>query len=886
MPSLHRHPRTLLPILIVLIWAGCAWAGQPAPAPSVADIDRAMNEALALLGLERDADATPLLTQAREMARALGDSRREAEATRRLAVIALDRGELTSAETQLDAAAVLFESVDDQVGVARVLRHRASLADQRGDRQEALRLASQVLPTFERLGLVEDQVRTLYLLVRAGEDSNAVQALHRGIELAHSAQLHELEGILVHSRGDWRFGLGEFDAALKDYETASALYERAGRRGSQARVWVSMGRLHRAHGAYAESLAYYERARDLQRAIGDRPGEIQSINAIATALNNLERQDDALKAYEDAYALAQTTTSPRIVNFQRGNLGGHYIVMRQFDKALPLVEESARLEPNPTTKAIRLVQLGIVLRELGRREEALVAFNEAVDSLRRLNNNERLFPILMDRALLLQQFGRTDEAIVDARAALDVVEKIRARLAPSDFLKQGFNQRNQSIYELAIGLLTQAKRHDEALEAAEQGRARAFVDLLASRTRKASDSQQAADDARRAASLADIRQEAVRLGAPVIAYWVGEKTTWIWAVATDGTLTAASSPVGTTELDALVDAVWAGLDEGPGAFQPTGRGDARGTTKAAPVSPRRAARLLYQHLLAPVAAALPNRDDALVTLIPHGPLLRVSFSALVDDRDRYMVERFAFHYAPSVATLLQTARRRHAAAGGSERVLLVANPSGMPSVDSAALPPLPGTAQEADAVAHAVGAGRVTRLEGSAATERGVRAALGTAGIAHFATHGVVDDKQPLASFLALSSTSPEAGDNDGRLSTEEIYAIPMAADLVVLSACRSGLGRVSADGMVGLTRAFFSAGAPSLVATLWDVADAPPARLWPAFYERVGTLGKARALRQAQLSLLADLRAGRVTTQSSFGPVALNDRPVFWANFILIGEP
>jgi hypothetical protein len=244
-----------------------------------------------------------------------------------------------------------------------------------------------------------------------------------------------------------------------------------------------------------------------------------------------------------------------------------------------LVEESAP-EPNPTTKAIRHVQLGIVLRELGRRAEALVAFNEAVDALRRLNNNERLFPILMDRALLLQQFGRTDEAIVDARAALDVVEKIRARLAPSDFLKQGFNQRNQSIYELAIGLLTQAKRHDEALEAAEQGRARAFVDLLASRSRQASDSQQTTDDARRAASLADIRQEAVRLGAPVIAYWVGEKTTWIWAVATDAT--AASSPLGPRN-STHWSTPWAA--DRPGAFQPR-RGDARGTRRlSAPAGP-------------------------------------------------------------------------------------------------------------------------------------------------------------------------------------------------------------------------------------------------------------------------------------------------------------
>lgn len=858
-------------------------AQSPAPPPpTTAEIDAQLAEAARLQDLERAREAVPVLEHAREMARTLHDAQREGEAARRLGALALDRGDLAQATTLLDEAGVLYESANDQVGVARVLRHRALLADYRSDRAEARRLAMQALPVFERHGLIEDQIRALHAIVRTGDDEYAVESMQRGIELAHQAQLYELEGSLIHSRGDWMFGKGDFDAALKDYETSSALFERAGRRGSLASVWVSMGRLHRAHGAYAESLTYYQRARDLERQLGDVPGEVQSINAIATAYSNLGRHDEALEAYEQAYALAQTTGSARIINFQRGNLGGHYLQTSQFAKALPLLEAAAAAETNPTTKAIRDTQLGATLVGLGRLDQGLAAYTESVNALRRLNNSERLFPSLMDRALIYQRLNRMDEAIGDARAALEVLERIRARLAPADFLKQGFNQRNQMIYELAIGLLMQAGRAADALEAAEQGRARAFVDLLASRARTAGT---AVADAQRAASLADIRAETARLGAPSLVYWVGEKTTWIWSVAVDGALTSASSPVGRPEVDALIDAVWAGLDEGVSATAQPRRGDATRTAKAAPVSPRRAARLLYQHLVAPVAGVLPSEAGALVTVVPHGPLLRVAFSALIDDRDRYLVERFAFHYAPSVATLALTAQRRHARTADAP-VLLVAAPTGMPLIGDTALVPLPGTKAEADAVEHAMGSGRVTLLEGGEATEREVRAALGRVGIAHFATHGIVDEKQPLASFLALSAGPGHDTDNDGRLSSEEIYGIPMATDLVVLSACRSGLGRVSADGMVGLTRAFFSAGAPSLVATLWDVADAPPARLWPQFYARVSRMDKARALREAQLALLDDLRAGRVTTTSPFGPVTLNDRPVFWANFVLIGEP
>ena len=100
-------------------------------------------------------------------------------------------------------------------------------------------------------------------------------------------------------------------------------------------------------------------------------------------------------------------------------------------------------------------------------------------------------------------------------------------------------------------------------------------------------------------------------------------------------------------------------------------------------------------------------------------------------------------------------------------------------------------------------------------------------------------------------------------------------------------MGKVSGDGIIGLTRAFFYAGTPSIVATLWDVADEPASLLLPEFYRSLWQLGdKSRALRAAQLQLLQELRAGRVKVSSAHGEVALTEHPVFWASFILVGEP
>jgi CHAT domain-containing protein len=178
----------------------------------------------------------------------------------------------------------------------------------------------------------------------------------------------------------------------------------------------------------------------------------------------------------------------------------------------------------------------------------------------------------------------------------------------------------------------------------------------------------------------------------------------------------------------------------------------------------------------------------------------------------------------------------------------------------------------------------VTLLEGRDATEPRVTAAAAGKAIVHFATHAIVRDEAPNESYLAFG---PGGDSTTGLLTAREVYGLRLNADLVVLSACRSGGGRVTGDGIATFARAFLYAGTPSLVVSLWDVADEPASRLLPAFYGTwLGGASKARSLRRAQLRLLADLRAGTVRVDTRAGPVVLPEHPMFWAGFVLIGEP
>jgi CHAT domain-containing protein len=303
---------------------------------------------------------------------------------------------------------------------------------------------------------------------------------------------------------------------------------------------------------------------------------------------------------------------------------------------------------------------------------------------------------------------------------------------------------------------------------------------------------------------------------------------------------------------------------------------------------RSAWRDLYETLIVPVRAQLPKGGR--LTIIPHGPLFQLSFAALRSATGRYLVEDYELNYAPSISVLQFTSRRQAATtANASSAWAIVGNPATLPSVGSHPLAALPGAGQEIDSIAALAPKGRrVIRLAGGRAGEADLARALETAhpSVLHLATHGFVFDDLKQPPFLALNKHGTQLNE-DGRLTLDEVYGLRLNTDLVVLSACRSGSGRISSDGVIGLTRGFFYAGSPSVLATFWDVTDAATAELMSGFYRQYAkTHAKGSSLRAAQLALLADLRAGRVVVTVGNRRVTLPEHPLLWAAFFLSGEP
>jgi CHAT domain-containing protein len=666
---------------------------------------------------------------------------------------------------------------------------------------------------------------------------------------------------------------GNFAAALDKLQQAAKLPDSASRPRDQAEILSGLGRLYRLHGNDKQALEYFERAREIYRTAKDALGESRMLQSIALSYLRTDDRRKALEFVERAAALAeQETTRSRPLAQSLTVLGGTFLEVGDTRRAIEILENVARTYGRNSPYGVFFF-LNAAYFKTGRFTDALTVADRGVVMTRDARTPQGKIAMLFARAKTLVQLGRRDEAVRDAREGLALIESIRANLIQEDSLKAGYTSRYIDLVNFSIQLLWEAGHPEEAFEAAEQARARSFLDLLGTRNLGLSerdivreeldlldDFEMASDEpllastiSVPAATLDHSVALARRLNTHVLSYWSHPNALFIWVVGADGAVASFRQDTKQRSLEELVSA----------AESRAGVNDT-------------AWRELYRQLIAPVKGKLPKPGSRL-TIVPHGDLFRLPFSALKDPRGRYLVEDYVIDYAPALATFDLVAEREAASAAGA-RYLLAADPRNPPRLaDGGRLTPLAGSKTEVQKIAAQLPSDKVTLMTGSRLRLNDVRRSLEGHSVIHFATHAVVDPERPLESFLALSE-----GD---KLTVRDIYDAPMNADLVMLSACRSASGPISVEGVLGLTRAFLYAGTTSVVASIWDVPDEPSTILVDEFYReyRRGN-EKDRALRAGQLRLLEELRAGRVRAATPAGPMVLPEHPSLWAGFILIG--
>ncbi len=473
---------------------------------------------------------------------------------------------------------------------------------------------------------------------------------------------------------------------------------------------------------------------------------------------------------------------------------------------------------------------------------------------------------------ILQRVNRMKEAESYLRLALKYGEAFRTGIGygtgsktkkESDTNRIFLAERKIKNFNQLQQLLVRQDRSHEALEIAEEARARTFVELLAARTtgRPLGDIP--------APKLDAIRQIAKQRNATLIQYSiVDDDLLYIWVIKPTGEIRFRSTPMDLAQpLSQLVSRSRMDLGvrgrssikivqvESESPKTPPSQ-----TPSSTNNSTQETLTKLHQLLIDPIAQDLPTDANQQVIFLPQNELFLVPFAALPDVQGRYLIERHTLSTAPSIQTLEFT--QALAQRPKSQKGIVVIGDPKMPEFEGMTLESLPGARQEAINIAQLF---QTQPLLGEQATKSMVLQQMRSAKILHFATHGLLDtiqDNMPGAIALAPS------GNDNGLLSSSEIFDLTLNADLVVLSACDTGRGKITGDGVVGLSRSFVAAGASSVLVSLWAVNDGSTNDMMTEFYRQLQQQpDKAKALRQAMLK-----------TRER------HPNPIDWAAFTLIG--
>jgi CHAT domain-containing protein/Tfp pilus assembly protein PilF len=293
---------------------------------------------------------------------------------------------------------------------------------------------------------------------------------------------------------------------------------------------------------------------------------------------------------------------------------------------------------------------------------------------------------------------------------------------------------------------------------------------------------------------------------------------------------------------------------------------------------------LYSTLISPIEPEI--KDCESLYIIPHRSLHFLPFQALIDTGGKYLIEKFNISYAPSSSVLKYCSLKEY---GKNDDFLGMA----LGNIYLGNFAPLPGTKVELNQIVKLY-PGATAKFENET-SETYFKAEAKNHNILHLATHGSLDSRRPMNSYLLM----PSDDKNDGQLTVSEIFDLNLKSKLVVLSACQTGLGLLSTgDELIGLSRAFIYAGTPAIIVSLWPVEDASTALLMTRLYQYYSAgyrLQEALTLAQRDLinnNFEASVRRGANTVvwdealkfEIESGNKSKEKNPFFWAPFILIG--
>ncbi|MEM6502116.1 MAG: CHAT domain-containing protein [Cyanobacteria bacterium P01_C01_bin.89] len=709
------------------------------------------------------------------------------------------------------------------------------------------------------------------------------------------------ESIALNNIGAIYKNRGQYAQAFDYYQQALAIRRKTGDRAGEANLLGNIGAIYHQQSQYAQTLDYYQQALAIYRELNNRVGEIIFLNNIGGLYSSQGQYVQALDYYWQALEIAgerndaswqglllnnigsvyhdQGKYGHAFYNYHRALavnrefgyriwegtslslIGSFYLDNGEYAQALDNYQQAleiARERVDRVREGSILLNIGYLHSRQEQHNQALSYYQQALKISREMGARATESTVLSNIGYLHSGQGKYGQAAAYFRQSISVFETIEKDSVATDQSRVALFEKRAHTYNSLISSLANQSKTAAALDIADRSRARSLAQFL---------NPSAENKPPTPLNIEQIKQMARDKNATLITYSIIEKELYIWVVDSNALVTFRKvSPEATSvPLRAITSQI---RRSASAPFDVSGffsqnrfrldlqslRGGEGSLWRGGPKDLKRA----YKLLIKPIENLLPTQGSRLI-IVPHRELGTVPFAALIDDRDRFLLDRYALSITPSLQTLHTVQQTQPT---GTAAPLIVGNPTPMPDQ----LSDLPDSETEAIAIAQALG---TTALTGKNATETTVKQRLQNASILHFATHGVVanSDRQIDDTWLALADIG--TGEEDGKLTLTEIFNTPLNAQLAVLSACNTNSGEVTGEGVLGLARAFLKSGVPTVIATLWKVPDTETHILMEAFYRELLT-GKtyAEALRIAQLEVRAQ-----------------SPNPRNWAAFVVIGE-
>ena len=786
-----------------------------------------------------------------------------------------------------------IEITEDPKTQATELYQKGTQLLNSGQFQAALETFEEVLKTIRglsdrhaRLGKAGTLNQIAYAYYHLGEYEKALNSYQQALNIyIQQGETWQEQGAILTNMGALYGDIGQYQKALESHQKALEVAGRVNDIQKRGEILNNIGAIYQNLNQNQEALNFYQQALEILRQVGDEGWQGTILNNIGLIHTELNQYQEAIESYKQALTLAEKDgdriAQGRILN----NLGLAWSktgdlpdALESLKQALAIRQELKDLPGERTTHN----DIGTVYRDLGQYEIALKHYDTALEIARKIHARPQEGETLSNIGLTLLKSGREAAAAERLFQAVEIWESLHPGL--DDENKVSLMDSQADTYRWLQQALVAQNKIEAALEVSERGRARAFAQLLASRFNQS-------DLSLSPLKFKQIQQIARQQNSTLVEYSIviEDELLYIWVIRPDGSVEFRTVDI--RSLRTIVpqtDNNRSAINRGFEAIQRDNvvkkniRLVNQLASNSSSLNPsednryvrRREPFLLrqYRFLIEPIADLLPAHPEDHVIFIPHQEFFLIPFAALQDEQGHYLIEKHTILISPSIQVLdLTYKHQKYLSKKEQLKTLVIGNPK-MPSIASQLgekpkpLSSLPGTEREALTIAKML---KTEAMIGDVATEQAVVQKMLQARIIHLATHGLLNELKHLGLEIPGALALTPTANDDGLLTSDEIFNLKLKAELVVLSACNTGRGKITEDGVIGLSRSFISAGVPSVIVSLWYIPDNPSADLMIEFYRQIQiTSDKAYALRQAMIKTMEK-----------------HPRPLEWAGFLLMGQ-